>query len=133
MKMKYTLLILALLILPCMAHRAQAQTAPSVADQRNEPVFTVVEKQPEFPDGEIARKKFFASNLNIPASGKKRKMFVSFIVNTDGSLQDIAIAKSRDPEYNEEVLRVAKLMPDWIPGKQSGKAIRVKYMLAVDF
>jgi protein TonB len=100
----------------------------------SEPVFMVVEKQPEFPGGKFERSKFFAQNLTMPKAAKKsRRIFVSFIVNTDGNLQDVVIAKGLSPEYDQEVLRVALSMPNWIPGSQSGKLIRVKYILPVEF
>jgi protein TonB len=67
------------------------------------------------------------------AAKKSRRIFVSFIVNTDGNLQDVVIAKGLSPEYDQEVLRVALSMPNWIPGSQSGKLIRVKYILPVEF
>jgi periplasmic protein TonB len=102
--------------------------------QSNEPVFMVVEKQPEFPGGEFERSKFFAQNLNKPKVARKsRRVIVSFIVNTDGTLQDVVIKKGLSPEYDQEVLRVAQSMPNWIPGSQSGKLIRVKYILPVEF
>jgi periplasmic protein TonB len=102
--------------------------------QSSEPVYMVVEKQPEFPGGQLERSKFFAQNLNIPKIAKKsRRVIVSFIVNTDGSLQDVVIKKGLSPEYDQEVLRVAQSMPNWIPGSQSGKLIRVKYILPVEF
>ncbi|WP_090380916.1 energy transducer TonB [Dyadobacter sp. SG02] len=102
------------------------------AQQSTEPVFMVVEKQPEFPGGSLERSRFFFRNLRIPKSIKRRRVFVSLIVNTDGSLQDVLIVKGQGPEVDQEVLRVAKLMPNWIPGRQSGKPIRVKYILPVE-
>lgn len=102
--------------------------------QSSEPVYMVVEKQPEFPGGKFERSKFFAQNLSIPKTAKKsRWIYVSFIVNTDGSLQDVVIKKGVSPEYDQEVLRVAQSMPNWIPGSQSGKLIRVRYILPVEF
>lgn len=100
--------------------------------QSNEQVYMVVEKQPEFPGGSLQCSKFFAQNLKIPKLMTTRRVFVSFIVNADGSLQDVLIAKGQGPEYDQEVLRVAKSMPNWIPGSQSGKSIRVKLILPVE-
>jgi protein TonB len=60
-------------------------------------------------------------------------VFVTFIVNTDGSLEDVVIAKGLSPEYNQGVLRVAQSMPNWILCSQSGKLIRVKYILRMEF
>ena len=97
----------------------------------------VVEKQPEFPGGEDARKKFIAENLLTPKSTSEHKItgrvFISFIVNTDGSRQDVAILKSLSPEYDKEALRVINAMPKWTPGSQSGKTVHVKYLLPIEF
>lgn len=102
------------------------------SQQSNEPVFMVVEKQPQFSGGSLERSRFFAQNLKIPKTSKTRRVVLSFIVNTDGSLQDVSIVKGQSPEYDREVLRVAKSMPNWIPGSQAGKLIRVKYSLPVE-
>ena len=54
---------------------------------------------------------------------------ISFFVEPDGSLSDIEIVRKVDPELDEEALRVVKAMPKWIPGKQNGQAVRVKYKM----
>ncbi|MHA4741262.1 energy transducer TonB [Dyadobacter sp. MSC1_007] len=134
--MKSTIFVLAILTgagIQTFGQDTQHKTEQTPG-QSSEPVFMVVEKQPEFPGGKFERSKFFAQNLNIPKIAKKsRRVLVSFIVNTDGSLQDVVIAKGLSPEYDKEVLRVAQSMPNWIPGSQSGKLIRVKYILPVEF
>ncbi|MGN7889875.1 energy transducer TonB [Dyadobacter endophyticus] len=56
---------------------------------------------------------------------------MSFVVNADGTLQNASIVKGRSPEYDLEVSRVPKSMPNWIPGSQFGKSTRVKYTLPV--
>lgn len=115
---------------------AQTQTkelkTEKALHQSSEPIFMVVEKQPEFPGGNLERMRFFTRNLRIPKTTKPRRVIVSFVVNTDGTLQDISILKGQTSEYDLEVLRVAKSMPNWIPGSQSGKSIRVKYILPVE-
>ena len=101
----------------------------------DEPVFTIVEVQPEFPGGLEAKRKFFSQNLLIPKIKPELKgwVLISFIVNADGGLQDVTLFKSLYPEYDREALRVVKLMPKWIPGRQSGKRMRVKYIQSVKF
>jgi protein TonB len=54
---------------------------------------------------------------------------LSFIVETDGTLSNIQIVRNLDTEFDEECIRVVKAMPKWIPGKQYGQAVRVKYNL----
>jgi protein TonB len=113
--------------------KSDVQKVKETADER---VFMVVEHQPKFPGGLAARSKFFSQNLVLPKTVldmKTKKVFVSFIVNVDGSLQDIALLKSLHEEYDQEALRVVNLMPKWVPGSQSGKKVRVKYILPVEF
>lgn len=101
----------------------------------DEPIFMVVEVQPEFPGGLEAKRKYFSENLVIPKFKPELRGWVtiSFVVNADGSLQDITLFKSLHPEYDKEALRVVNLMPKWIPGRQSGKKMRVKYIQPVEF
>lgn len=61
------------------------------------------------------------------------RVLVSFIVDTDGSITDVALMKSLSPEFDNEAMRVVKAMPKWIPGKQKGKPVRVKYAIPVVF
>lgn len=99
--------------------------------------FTVVEQQPEFPGGLDALRTFLGKNLNYPrmaaSSGVSGRVYVSFVVNTDGSLTDIQILKGIGFGCDEEAIRVMQKMPRWKPGKQSGRAVRVKYNLPISF
>ena len=60
-------------------------------------------------------------------------MVISFFVEPDGSLSDIEVVRKVDPLLDEEALRVVKAMPKWIPGKQNGQVVRVKYFLPIRF
>ena len=100
-------------------------------------VFTVVEQVPTFPGGQQAMFQFLGDNIHYPeAAVKKRKqgkVFVSFVVNTDGSLSDLQILKGIGYGCDEEAVRVMKAMPKWIPGHQSGRPVAVKYNLPINF
>jgi len=117
----------------------QAESAKSNAQNSKEDleerIYMVVEKQPEFPGGEQAKKKFFSRNLVTPKNAPKMKgrVFLSFVVNKDGSLQDVTVLKSLQAAYDQEALRVVLSMPKWNPGMQSGRALRVKYTQPVEF
>lgn len=80
---------------------------------------------------------FLGKNLTYPRSaasaGVGGKVFVSFVVNTDGSLTDIQVLKGIGFGCDEEAVRVINKMPHWKPGKQSGRAVRVKYNLPITF
>ncbi len=100
-------------------------------------VYTVVEQMPEFPGGEVARLEFFWSNIKMPEEAKEKgvngRVYVSFIVRPDGKITDISIVKGLGWGCDEEVLRVVKMMPDWIPARQSGKPVSVQFTMPVGF
>ena len=79
--------------------------------------------------------KWLRKNLNYPErareSGVQGKIFIEFIVEKDGSLTHIEVVRSVDPYYDKEAVRIAKLMPKWIPGKHNGETVRVKYTLPI--
>ena len=101
-----------------------------------EPFFIVVEEMPEYVGGEEERLKFLVNNIVYPKTVRnlpEGKVVVSFIVEPDGSLTNFEITRSLYPMLDEEVLRVAKLMPKFKAGKQKGKAVRVKYQMPITF
>lgn len=60
-------------------------------------------------------------------------MIISFVVEDDGSISHVKVAKSAEPALDREAMRVVKSMPKWIPGKQNGKCVRVRYSVPVVF
>lgn len=100
-------------------------------------VYTIVEKAPEFPRGIPAMRDYLKQNVQYPAearkAGVKGHVFVNFIVETDGRLTDINIIKRLGAGCDEETLRVVKAMPRWKPGSQSGRSVRVRYNLSIQF
>lgn len=105
--------------------------------EREEEVFQVVEKMPEFPGGSAELMKWLNKTLKYPSiaqdNGIQGRVIVQFVVNKDGSIVDPVVVKSVDPYLDKEALRVVKLMPNWSPGEQRGKAVRVKFTLPVTF
>ena len=100
-------------------------------------VFDVVEEMPSFPGGQGALMSYLASNIKYPvvaqANGVQGRVIVSFVVERDGSISDVKVARSVDPSLDREAQRVVKSMPKWKPGKQNGSAVRVKYTVPVVF
>ena len=100
-------------------------------------VFTVVEEMPQFPGGMAEAMKFLAKNINYPAEAQKAKIegrvIVQFVVKEDGKVSDAKVVRSINPDLDAEALRVIGLMPEWIPGKQRGKAVAVKYTMPIMF
>ena len=119
---------------------ATAPTAKEIAigvAPKPDELFVVVEQQPEYPGGMDALRTFLTKNLNYPRSAANAsisgRVFVSFVVNTDGSLTDVQVLKGIGFGCDEEAIRVIQKMPHWRPGKQSGRAVRVKYNLPIAF
>ena len=76
-------------------------------------------------------------NIKYPVvaeeNGVQGRVIVTFVVERDGSITDVKVVKSVDPSLDKEAQRVVKSMPHWIPGKQNGSAVRVKYTVPVTF
>ena len=103
-----------------------------------EQIFDVAEEQPEFPGGMKKLMEFLSKNIKYPLisrdNGSQGRAIVRFTVNTDGSIQDAEIVKSAGDIYlDKEALRLVEIMPKWSPGRQSGKPVRVKFTLPVNF
>ena len=102
-----------------------------------EKVFDVVEQMPSFPGGNSALMKFLNENIHYPVvaqeNGVQGRVVISFVVERDGHITDVQVARSVDPSLDKEAQRVVKSMPKWIPGKQNGSAVRVKYNVPVSF
>lgn len=101
------------------------------------PVLDIAEEQPVFPGGQGAMHQFIQRNISYPFMAKENgvqgKVFVSFIVETDGSLSNIKVIRGIGHGCDEEAIRVIKKMPRWQPGKQRGKPVRVRYSLPIHF
>lgn len=112
---------------------AQPEPKPEVENK----VFDVVEQMPSFPGGPSALMKYLSENVKYPVvaqeNGVQGRVVVSFVVEKDGHITDVKVVRSVDPSLDKEAARVVKSMPNWIPGKQNGSAVRVKYNVPVSF
>ena len=100
-------------------------------------IFVVVEKMPEFPGGNEAMAQYITDNIKYPQKAKRKKIsgkvFVSFIVEKDGSVSNVEVIRGIGGGCDEEAIRVVSNMPKWEPGTQRGKPVRVKYILPLNF
>lgn len=100
-------------------------------------VYTVAEEMPYYTGGNDARIKFLIGNLKYPQIAKEKNIqgtvYISFVVEGNGSLSNINIARSLGNGFDEEAIKVVKLMPKWNPGIQNGKAVRVRVNMPVKF
>jgi TonB family protein len=117
-------------------HTFIRKSREQVKDDANE-IFTVVEEQPYFPGQEDAQHTFIKNNIHYPDSALKYKIqgsvFVGFVVEKDGSLSNVKVIKGIGGGCDEEAVRVIKMMPNWIPGRQRGTTVRVQSILPVRF
>ncbi len=98
-------------------------------------VYKVCEQMPTYEGGDAALMKYIGENLKYPEEAKERglqgRVVVSFIIEKDGSLTDVKVLRSVDRALDAEALRVVKGMPKWIPGRQNGQCVRVRYLLPI--
>ena len=100
-------------------------------------IYTTVEKMPTFPGGEFKLYEFLAMNIRYPQrareDGYSGTVYVRFVVEPDGTITNIEVAKGVGGGCSEEAVRVVKMMPNWIPGEAFGKKVRVTYTLPINF
>ncbi len=128
-----------LLIAPDKTSEKQILNSTPAAPQaeKEKTVYAVVDKQPSFVGGPAALKKFWEENIQYPEEAKKNKVtgtvYATFVVRADGSVADIKILRGIGHGCDEELVRVIKLMPKWIPGEQKGQKVDVQFNLPVKF
>jgi protein TonB len=92
---------------------------------------------PEFPGGMPALMEYLGRNIEYPTKARKEdiqgKVVVKFVVCENGALCNEEVIRSIGGGCDEEVIRAVKAMPNWKPGKQNGKAVKVYYTLPVTF
>lgn len=102
-----------------------------------EPVYKVVEVMPEFPGGMKALMDFIQKNIRYPEEARKNgiqgRVAVSVVIDENGRVTAPVIMRSRYPALDEEALRIVGLMPQWKPGMQQGKAVKVEFTFPVTF
>lgn len=100
-------------------------------------IFYIVEEMPEFPGGELALRKFIANSIKYPViaqeNGVEGKVYVSFVVGKDGFVTNARVIRSIDPSLDKEALRVVNSLPQWKPGRQQGKPVRVAFSVPISF
>lgn len=123
------------------ANKAQEEFHQVVTEQEEEEeeeeVQLVVEEDPEFPGGLEALAKYLADNIKYPQLAKDNgitgRVYVSFVVEKNGSVGNIKILRDIGGGCGAEAVRVVKAMPKWKPGKQTGRPVRTQFNLPVNF
>lgn len=100
-------------------------------------IFMVAEKMPEFPGGQEALMEYLEKNLNYPEKLQEKgitgTVYVTFVVNKNGGIEDVRVLRSLHPLLDKEAVRVVKSMPKWKPGEQRGKKVNIQYNLPIRF
>ncbi len=114
------------------------ETASTAVNANDAPLnFRIVEQLPEFPGGMSALVKWLTDNIKYPKPAQMQhiegQVVVSFIINRDGTIADIKLAKSVHPLLDREALRVARMMPKWKPGLQNDKPCRTLFAIPIVF
>lgn len=111
-----------------------AVTTEDIVDQGEDGVHNLarIEVKPEFPGGTEALQLFIKENYKTPdEDGLKGKVYVTFIVEKDGSLSDLKVLRDIGYGTGKEAVRVLKKCPKWNPGKQNNKTVRVQYAIPI--
>ena len=99
--------------------------------------FAVIEDKPEFPGGMTELLKYLAKNTKYPEIAKENgisgRVYVQFVIGKSGAVSNVKIMRGRDPYLDKEAVRVVKTLPKWKPGKQRGKAVKVSYVVPINF
>ncbi|MCK5822535.1 MAG: energy transducer TonB [Bacteroidales bacterium] len=100
-------------------------------------IFYVVENMPEFPGGTNEMRKYIANNIVYPEIAKENgitgKVYVQFVVNGKGKIEQVKVVRGVDPSIDKEAVRVIKNLPKWKPGKQRGKPVKVSFTVPINF
>ena len=132
---------LVLLVVVFAPARANAQDKKEKTTQTqkdtttDDKVYEVCEQMPTYEGGDAALMKYIGENLKYPEEAKERglqgRVVVGFIIEKDGSLTNFKVLRAVDRALDAEALRVVKGMPKWIPGRQNGQCVRVRYLLPI--
>lgn len=148
MKREKFVMMIVVLLMMTVGNIACAQNVPLIIDpdkvdqylaERKDTinVYDCVEQMPSFPGGTQKLKEFIEENLRYPKeleeSCAQGRVIVRFIVERNGKLSNVKVVKSVHPVLDKEALRIVKLLPRWIPGRQNGITVRVKCYIPIIF
>ncbi len=125
-------------LLACQEQIIAQQDKPRPAQvSESDEIYLVVDEVPTYQGGHEKMSEFISQNMKYPEKARKEiaqgTVFVEFIVEKNGTVSEAAVLKGVSKECDEEALRVVKILSPWNPGKQSGKAVRVKFVLPIKF
>lgn len=111
-----------------------------IEDKGPEPAAPIVDypdKEATFPGGPAAMKKFLADHIKYPEIamelGDQGRVFIEFVVNKDGSIEQVKILRGVSKEINQEAKRVVHSMPKWTPASTGGESVRARCRIPINF
>lgn len=135
--MKKSLVLLMLCFLPAIQFGQDKGTISTEGTVKGELIYDIVEQQPEFPGGYGALTQWIDDNLKYPVEaamdGIEGRVIVQFIIRPTGKIVDAKVVRGIVPSLDKEALRLINIMPNWIPGRQKGKAVNVRYTTWITF
>jgi protein TonB len=112
-------------------------TEAVVVEEKADAIFDVVETQPNPPGGMSGWNKYLSDNLKYPTQARRMgvegSVILVFVINTDGSIQDVEVLRGIGGGCDEEAVKIVKNAPKWEPGKQRGRAVRTRMRLPIKF
>ena len=109
---------------------------PEEQEEESTP-FVIVEDMPEFKGGDKALLKYIAEHVVYPEMAKENDIqgtvYVGFVVNEKGKVTNVSVLRGVDPLLDKEAIKVIQGLPDWKPGKQSGKNVKVRMQVPIKF
>lgn len=112
-------------------------TSEVEAEESKKDHYFIVEEMPQFPGGQEALKNFIAENVKYPSNAEKNniegKVYISFVIDTDGTIVESKVVKGVENDLDQEALRVINSLPKWKPGYQKGIAVKVAYTIPISF
>lgn len=137
MKKKTQILIVIAMFVPILLIGQSPVLVNPPNHQDDEVIISRYELMPEFKGGEKALYRFIGDNLKMPndtlPKDKGRIVICRFLVEKDGTIDQISILRGLAPSFDEEALRILKIMPKWNPGKQGGKPVAIWYTFPIRF
>lgn len=126
-----------LLSLTCMLHAQETkklsqQQMDSIA-QASDEIYDLVEVMPQFPGGQDSLRSYLKINTRMPQADIMGKVYLSFVVEKDGSISSVQVMRGLSDECDQEAIRVIQSMPEWIPGTQRKIPVRTRIRYAVSF
>jgi TonB family protein len=123
------------------AFEERIKVSPTFTDASGDIVYHKAEVDPSFDGGKKAMMKYLRDNIKFPASAEEKELegtvFVDFVVSSNGTVREVEVMNTPDEavdqSFRDEAIRVVSAMPKWIPGRQHGKAVHVKYSLPISF